>query len=260
MDKRIIGHRGARDLWPENSLEGFRNTLALGLHGVEFDVHPTADGDLAVIHDPTLDRTTNATGPVAARTMTALRAVRLNGATEGLPSLDQVLDVFAGTGTELHIELKADAAQVPYPGLEAQLVAHVRRRGIGAHAVLTSFWLEVLTRLRAAWPEGRLLASLNAASVERQGGLERVLDRLDALKVEHVAVHKDLLAQEMALFGRRVGQRRLCVWVVNEPEEIARWLDAPVSLITTDRPDRFQPAGAARPAPPNRAEGVSHPI
>ncbi len=243
MKKRIIGHRGARDLWPENSLMGFRNTLALDLDGVEFDVHPTRDGDLAVIHDPTLDRTTDAHGPVAARTMAELAAVRLHGASEGVPSLDQVLDVLADSGTELHIELKADAAQRPYPGLEAQVAAHVRQRGVGARTVLTSFWLAVLQPLREAWPEGRLLASLNVASVEAQGGLDRMLDALAALRVDLIAVHKDLLTREMATLQSRIGPDRLGVWVVNEPTEIARWLAAPVGQITTDRPDLF-PRGA----------------
>ena len=51
----IIGHRGARNLWPENSLDGFERTRALGIEGVEFDVHIARDGELVVIHDPTLD-------------------------------------------------------------------------------------------------------------------------------------------------------------------------------------------------------------
>jgi len=237
MAKRIIGHRGARDLWPENSLAGFRNALGLGLDGVEFDVHPTRDGGLAVIHDPTLDRTTDGKGLVAAHSMAELQALRLHGADEGVPSLDQVLDVLAPANTELHIELKADAAEHPYPGLEPQVVAVVQRRGIDARAVLTSFWLDVLQRLRENWPEIRLLVSLNASSVARQGGLEHVLDRLDALRVEFVAVHKDLLRKEMATFQRRVGPARLGVWVVNRPDEIAYWLAAPIGLITSDRPD-----------------------
>jgi ABC-type molybdate transport system permease subunit len=61
----IIGHRGARNLWPENSLDGFRRTRALGIEGVEFDVHIARDGELVVIHDPTLERTTEGTGRVA---------------------------------------------------------------------------------------------------------------------------------------------------------------------------------------------------
>jgi hypothetical protein len=118
MRQRIIGHRGARNLWPENSIGGFRNALALGVDGIELDVHPSADGVLVVIHDPTLERTTGGTGPVAARTAAALGATRLEGGDgEGVPTLDAVLDLLAGSGIELHIELKNDAANRPYPAL-----------------------------------------------------------------------------------------------------------------------------------------------
>lgn len=243
MTKRIIGHRGARDLWPENGLTGFRNVLGLGVAGVEFDVHPTADGDLAVIHDPTLDRTTDGTGPVAARTMAELRALRLRGGDEGVPSLDAVLDVLGPASVELHVELKVDPDGVPYPGLEARVVEHLRRRGLAARSVVTSFWPEVLGRLRAAFPEGRLLASVNDGSAARLGGVDAALDAFDAARADYVAVHHALLAREMGLFLRRVGTPRLGAWVVNEETEVARWLAAPVALITTDRPDRFPRPG-----------------
>ncbi|MBP0493891.1 glycerophosphodiester phosphodiesterase family protein [Roseomonas indoligenes] len=242
--KRIIGHRGARDLWPENSLTGFRNVLGLGVAGVEFDVHPTVDGDLAVIHDPTLDRTTDGTGPVAALSMAELRARRLEGGEEGVPSLDEVLDVLAPSGVELHIELKVDAGGAPYPGLESRVAEHVRRRGLAERTVLTSFWPEVLHRLRAAFPEGRLLASVNGSSSERLGGLDAVLDEIDTARVDYVAVHHALLTREMDRLQRRVGAPRLGAWVINEPAAVAHWLAAPVALITTDRPDLF--AHAAR--------------
>ncbi|UFN47351.1 hypothetical protein LPC08_15130 [Roseomonas sp. OT10] len=240
MDKRIIGHRGARDLWPENGLDGFRRVLGLGVvSGVEFDVHPTRDGDLAVIHDPTLDRTTDATGPVAARSMAELRALRLKGGEEGVPSLDEVLDVLGPSGTELHVELKVDAEGRPYPGLEAEVAGCIRRRGLAGQAVLTSFWLDVLDRLRAACPEGRLLASLNDASVRKQGGLEAVLARLEAARVDYVAVHHELLERDLDVFLDRIGTPRLGAWVINTPDQVAHWLAAPVTLITTDRPDLF---------------------
>ena len=61
---KITGHRGARNLWPENSMTGFRNVLDLGVDAIEFDVHLTDAGELVVIHDATLDRTTDRTGPV----------------------------------------------------------------------------------------------------------------------------------------------------------------------------------------------------
>src|SRR5579872_3964060 len=109
-DVQIIGHRGARDLWPENSLKGFRETRALGVDGVEFDVHLSRDAKLMVIHDATLDRTTHGSGPVAERTAAELAAIKLrNAGGEGVPTLDAVLNIFAGTDIELQIEINTNA-------------------------------------------------------------------------------------------------------------------------------------------------------
>src|SRR6478672_6613311 len=114
----IVGHRGARNLWPENSLDGFERARGLGIEGVEFDVHIACDGELVVIHDPTLDRTTEGQGPVADRTAAELAAIRLrDGGGAGVPTLDQVLEVFAGSGIELHMEIKTDIAGHRYRGL-----------------------------------------------------------------------------------------------------------------------------------------------
>src|SRR3982750_1258890 len=105
----IIGHRGARNLWPENSLDGFRRTRALGIEGVEFDVHPARDGTLVVIHDATLERTTEGQGPVADRTAAELAATKLRGGGgAGVPTLEEGLDVFPGRAGHLHIEVNTD--------------------------------------------------------------------------------------------------------------------------------------------------------
>ncbi|MDN3714287.1 glycerophosphodiester phosphodiesterase family protein [Paracoccus cavernae] len=71
---RIMAHRGARNLWAENSMLGFRNILPHGFDAVEFDVHLTDAGEMVVIHDATLDRTTTGSGPVRALTPEARRA------------------------------------------------------------------------------------------------------------------------------------------------------------------------------------------
>ena len=152
MQQQIIGHRGARGLWAENSLLGFRNALALGVDAIEFDVHPTSDGGLAVIHDATLDRTTDASGPVAARTLSELRAARLASADEGVPSLAEVLEILLPSGLPLHVELKADANGVPYDGLPERVFAELDRLGATAASILTSFDPAVLERLRELRP------------------------------------------------------------------------------------------------------------
>src|SRR5690349_6363785 len=178
----IIGHRGARNLWPENSLDGFERTRALGIKGVEFDVHPARDGTLVVIHDPTLERATEGQGRVVDRTAAELAATKLrDGGGAGVPTLDQVLDVFAGSGIELHIEIKTDPNDRPYPGLEQRLVDVIRARQLEDSAILTCFRPSVLEMVRQISLRQRVLASVNQRSAEAMGGLEAALDRFDAL-------------------------------------------------------------------------------
>src|SRR4030095_14844518 len=150
----IIGHRGARNLWPENSLEGFRRTRDLGVDAVEFDVHLARDGELVVIHDPSLERTTEGTGPVADRTATELAAM-------GVPGLEAVLDVYTGTSIELHIEIKTDALGRPYEGLEKRLLDVISRRKLEQQAIVTSFVPEILEAVRRVSPPQRVFGSLH---------------------------------------------------------------------------------------------------
>lgn len=234
----IIGHRGARNLWPENSLDGFRRTRALGIDGVEFDVHVARDGELVVIHDPTLERTTEEQGPVAARSAAELAATPLrDGGGAGVPTLDAVLDVFAGSGLELHIEIKTDATGKRYPDLERRLVDVIAARGLQETAILTCFAPRVLEIVRAIAPRQRILASLNRRSADGMGGLAAALDRCAAMEDCLVAIEKGLLSDNLDACLARVGGDRLGAWVPNEADDIAYWLGRPIRQITTDRPD-----------------------
>jgi glycerophosphoryl diester phosphodiesterase len=233
----IIGHRGARELWPENSLTGFRRTLALGIEGVEFDIHPSRDGALVVIHDPTLERTTEGTGRVVERTAAELAAIRLRGSDEGIPTLDAVLDLFADSDLELHIEIKTDADGRRYRGLERQLLDVIAARTLEDRAILTSFGPRALEVVREIAPRQRVLASVNRRSAEALGGLAAALDRLTAIDGCLVAVEKELLAERLDFCLDRVGGDRLGAWVANEPADLAVWLSQPIRQVTTDRPD-----------------------
>jgi len=238
----IVGHRGARNLWPENSLTGFRKLARLGDKGagveaVEFDVHPTRDNKLVVIHDPTLERTTLGTGRVVERSLAELQATKLRDSDDTIPSLDAVLDVLVPAKLELHIELKTGPDNVPYEGLEAAVMAVVERRAIQAQSILTCFAPEVLDRLRVRWPQIRLLASLNKAWADKFGGIDAALDRFAAIPNCLLAVEKTLLAEQYDKCFARIGGDRLGVWVPNEPADIAFWIDKPIRQMTTDRPD-----------------------
>ena len=234
----IVGHRGARNLWPENSLAGFEKTRDLGVDGVEFDIHLSRDGEMVVIHDPSLERTTEGKGPVANKMATELAATRLrDGNDEGVPTLNAVLDVYAGTAIELHIEIKTDFLGRPYQGLEKKLVDLVALRGLQQQAILTSFVPEVLETVRQLDPGQRVLGSLDRRSAELMGGLDGALARFDRIAGCIVAVEKGLLADSLDLCRQRLGTHRLGAWVPNEPDDIAFWLSQPIRRITTDRPD-----------------------
>jgi glycerophosphoryl diester phosphodiesterase len=234
----IVGHRGARNLWPENSLDGFRRTRDLGVDGVEFDVHLSRDGEMVVIHDPSLERTTEGHGAVANRTLAELAATPLRDAGgAGIPSLDAVLDIFAGSAIEMHIEIKTDLFGRAYPGLERRLIDAIARRGLERQAILTCFVPEILETVRRLAPRQRVLASLDRRSAEIMGGLAPALDRFTAIEDCLLAVEKGLLIDSLDFCIERLGSDRLGAWVPNEPEDIAAWLSQPIRQITTDRPD-----------------------
>lgn len=234
----IIGHRGARNLWPENSLDGFRRTLALGVDGVELDVHLSRDGELVVIHDPTLERTTEASGAVHDRTAAELATIRLRDADgEGVPRLDNVLDIFRGSTLELHLEIKTDVAGRAYSGLEARLLDAIQRHGLRQHAIITCFVPEVLQTVHRLDPTQRVLASLDRRSAELMGGIEAALDRFSAIDGCLIAVEKSLLVVTLDLCRQKIGSDRLGAWVPNDPHDITYWLHQPIRRITTDRPD-----------------------
>ncbi|MEI2387603.1 glycerophosphodiester phosphodiesterase family protein [Breoghania sp. JC706] len=233
----IIGHRGARNLWPENSFTGFRNLLEFPVEGVEFDVHLTKAGEVLVIHDPTLERTTDGTGRVADLAPGAHRSVTLHGSDgDTIPTLDEVLEIFATTDHEIHLELKTDADHLPYAGgLEERVLEAIDRHGVASRTVVTSFSHDVLAQLKELRPDQRRLASMHLPEAERLGlepGLRTLLDLADI-----IAIEKTLLADNWATITALVPADRLGVWTPNDEDELADWLSRPLRQVTTDRPD-----------------------
>src|SRR5256884_3146607 len=129
----VAAHRGGAQLWPENSLLAFDNALGLGVDAVETDAHMTSDGEIVVIHDPTLDRTTMGRGAISELATTDVTAARLKdraGRTtdERVPTLAQLLDLLAPQRAQLLLEIKVDARNRRYPGIEEKALALLRSR------------------------------------------------------------------------------------------------------------------------------------
>ena len=150
MGTRIASHRGGAILWPENSPTAFRQTALLPVEQVEFDIHLSADGEVVVIHDPTLDRTTEAQGPVSALPLETIRRTRLKGTGgETIPTLAEVATMFAPTPIGLRMELKAGADGAPYPGLLKKATAILMEAGLLGRTTVTSFRLELAAEAAA---------------------------------------------------------------------------------------------------------------
>lgn len=237
---KIIAHRGARNLWAENSLQGFRNVLALGVGAVEFDLHLGAGGEVLVIHDATLDRTTTGTGPVRALTDNSRHAVRLIGPggeiDEGVPLLSEVLDILAPVaGLQIYPEIKADENGYYDPTLVAATVGMLRAYELESRTVLHSFDTGVLRLIRDTAPEFARMVSVNEDWINRQGGVQTFIAGLGDL-IGVMAVHHDLLAREFDSITARLPLQRLGVWTLNDPDQITRWLRRGVGYLTTDDP------------------------
>lgn len=147
----IASHRGGALLWPENSLLAFRRALALPAEQLELDVHLSADDEVVVIHDATLDRTTDASGEVRAWTAEALRGRRLKATGgEPIPMLSEVAAMTRAAGRVLRLEIKADRRGRPYPGIVGRCLAVLDALGMRERTVVMSFQPATVAETSAA--------------------------------------------------------------------------------------------------------------
>lgn len=139
----IIGHRGAKGEAPENTLAGFSHAKRLGLVGVEFDVRLSRDDVLVVIHDATVDRTTDANGPVSGFTAAELAAMDARGTCPswpepvGVPTLAESLDVLAAFDV-IQFEIKPDTPE-RMDRIADRILAEIAERHLEERALVTSF-------------------------------------------------------------------------------------------------------------------------
>jgi glycerophosphoryl diester phosphodiesterase len=233
----VAAHRGGAGLWPENSLTAFRGALELGVDLVELDVHLTADGEVVVIHDPTLRRTTTGRGAVRRRTFAALGAARLRETPdEPVPRLRDVLELVRPTAAGLLVEIKVGRTRRRYPGIEAAVLTRLAVAGLVGRATVMAFEWDTLARLRAHSTAIRLTGLLTRRSALRRGGVAPAARRAAALGATDLGIERTLLSSRTVRAARGAGLS-VGVWTVNEPAEILRALALGVDYVTTDRPD-----------------------
>ncbi len=148
---QLIAHRGGRATTPESTLKAFRNAIALGADWLEFDVQMTADGALVVIHDETVDRTTDGTGKVAEMSLDQIRALDA-GEGERVPTFAEVIELAKQAGVGILPEAKSPEL---YPGMPEKMVRLVEEMGYLDRTVFQSFVPAALDEMRAANPNVR---------------------------------------------------------------------------------------------------------
>ena len=239
---QVAAHRGGALLWPENSLQAFRNALALGVDLLELDVHLTKDGEVVVIHDPTLERTTTATGAVGVARLADLTGARLRGrdgavTDEPVPTLARVLDLLRPSFAELLLEIKVDPARRPYAGIEEKTLALVTAKGLRERTAVMAFEPDTLRRVRALDAGLRTTMLVSRARVERERATASTVVGwatevgATSLGVDHRVVDAALVA------AVRQAGLRLAVWTVNAEPDIRRVLDLGVDIVISDQPD-----------------------
>jgi glycerophosphoryl diester phosphodiesterase len=222
-----IAHRGARKVAPENTIPAFTKAIELGADGIELDVQLSADDELFVLHDLTLNKTTNGTGVAANLPLAALKEFDAGGwfgeewrATE-IPELHEVFDALPDHAY-VNIELKRDS--IRDDGLEETITNFIRHRNIAHRVIVSSFNPVILWRLRhEPFPLGLLYAPDMPPGLA--WGQARRFLRLDALHPHYSQVRAPLPTLPVN------------TWTVNNESEMRRLLALSVNAIITDVPD-----------------------
>ena len=224
----VVGHRGAAGVLPENTILGFEYAIRLGVDAVECDVHLSRDAQLVVMHDRTVERTTNGHGAIRDLTVARLRTLDA-GQGERVPLLTEVLETVRGR-VALLCELKG-------AGVEQAAVSAVQAADMVEQVIFTSFVIERLAAVRRLGRQFRLGAILPDPH-------EVDLAHAAALGAENIDVHYRNVNLRILEEADRRGLR-VVAWNPDTWREQRALLGLGVEIISTNRPDLLLPRVAA---------------
>lgn len=158
---RIWAHRGCSQRYPENTLLAFEKAIELeNLEGIELDIQLTKDGEVVVIHDERVDRTTEGIGYVKDYTLAELKKLHIYagaGPSRSIPTMGEVLDLLEPrlkAGMKLNIELKNSI--FPYEGMEEKIIEMMNKKGLEKSVVYSSFYALSLEKIRELEPTAKI--------------------------------------------------------------------------------------------------------
>ncbi|MHB0965427.1 MAG: glycerophosphodiester phosphodiesterase [Bellilinea sp.] len=230
----IYAHRGASAYAPENTLAAFRLALEQGADGIELDAKLSADGEVVVIHDQTVDRTTQGKGRVNQLALSELKKLdagswkgdAFNG--EKIPTL---AEVFASVGGKLKINVELTNYSSPQDGLPEKALALVQEYHLEDSILFSSFLLSNLAAVRRVWPEAPvgILADPGLKGLRNRSKLSREISP-DYMHPYFLDVSRRLVEREKA------AGRLLNVWTVNSLIVMRKLIRFGVAGIITDDP------------------------
>ena len=231
-----IGHRGASAAAPQNTLAAFRKAMELGTDGVELDVQLSADGAVVVIHDFTVDKTTDGTGRVADKTLAELKSLDAGSrfspqfAGEHIPTLSEVFEAIDGR-LMVNVELKAPTHNWN-TALVAPVLETVLHHGMQARVLFSSFNRHVLHAMKQLAPDipAGLLYDANSLAHARRAWLDPFVPH--EARHPHYSMLTGPIIQWYHTHGLRIN-----TWTVDDPEEMRRLVAAGADSIITNKPD-----------------------
>lgn len=243
-DILVVAHRGGASLAPENTLGAFANALKIGVDQVECDVHLSKDGELVIMHDPDLTRTTDGNGFIFQMNYADIR--KLNAAAkfkespwpfEPVPTLDEVLELTKGKA-QIQIEIKVEKIWGRYTGIEQKVIDAVNARGMVDDVIIISFDFPTIVEIKALDPRfktGALLSGTTLSQNSKTPHADFVAQVIRETGADYImpssAGVSDLLINAVHERGLKIG-----VWTVNSEGEMRRMAEWGVDAITTNDP------------------------
>ena len=245
----LVAHRGGAGLAPENTLAAFENGLQYRPDMIELDIHLSKDGELIVMHDPLLERTTGKSGEISDYDRAVLATFDAAGTYspghsfgfQKIPTLGEVFDLVeakADYAMEYQIEIKLKNNGFRYEGIEEKLVALLADRGLSDRCIIISFdfaSLETIGNLEPSLKRTALISKNYLQSIGT-GGPKAVAADIAALGVDYVGINYPYLSQ--TLYNEfREKNLGIGAWTVNDPGAMERIARMGVDFITSDYPD-----------------------
>lgn len=222
-----IGHRGAKGHLSENTIESFQMAIEMGCDGIEFDVHLSADGHVIVIHDATVDRTTNGNGSVKELTLSELKHLKIDGSFQ-ISTLTEILDAIGGNKL-INIELKVEATARPVVDIIENYV--LEKSWNYDSFLVSSFDWNALKEIRE-WNSNIPLGVLTETN------LDLAIAFSEFIKAETLHPYFHLLTSENTEQIRKKGIR-VFPWTINEKADIEKIMQYHINGIITDFPERI---------------------